>query len=106
LRMILAANAAQTQDSLQGAKSNAWRDLQAEKDFTPTSADPLAQPLEVLEYWTDDRVITVLNRVIVIRNEPNEFGRKTQVSCAFVDVLGSAWGFGIAKLLSGEQRFV
>jgi hypothetical protein len=108
IRLILASNngANNTVDSLQASKTNSWRDLQAEPEFHQSSFDPLSQPLEILEYWTDDRVITVLNRVIVIRNEPNEFSRKTQVSCAFIDVLGSAWGFGIAKLLSGEQSFI
>ena len=105
LAVILANNNQQTEDSLQASKTNTWRDLQAEKDFTPTTADPLQAPLEILEYHSDDRVISVLQRKIVIRNEANEFGRKTQVSCAFIDVLGSAWGFGIAKLLQGEQRF-
>lgn len=106
LREILSRNRnASTQDSLAANKSNTWRDLQAERDDVPTSADPLSQPLELLEYWTDDRVITTLSRCIVIRNEENEFDRKTQVSCAFVDVLGSAWGFGIAKLVAGDQRF-
>jgi hypothetical protein len=105
LALILANNHSGTIDSLAASKSNTYRDLQAEKDFQPTSVDPLQSPLEILEYHSDDRVIAVLNRMIVIRNEANEFDRKSQVSCAFIDVLGSAWGFGIAKLLSGEQRF-
>lgn len=105
LRVILANHNPATIDSLSGMKSSTYRDLEAEKDFQPTTADPLEQPLEILEYHSDDRIITALNRVIVIRNEENEFLRKSQVSCAFIDVLGSAWGFGIAKLLSGEQRF-
>ncbi len=105
LAVILASRNSGTTDSMAGLKSSTYRELQAEPAVQPTSADPLQAPLEILEYHTDDRVIAVLNRLIVIRNEPNEFDRKTQVSCAFIDVLGSAWGFGIAKLLSGEQRF-
>jgi hypothetical protein len=107
LRLILASNndSNLTVDSLRANKSNVWRDLQAEPDIEQTSLDPMSTPLELLEYWTEDRVITVLNRCIVIRNEENEFGKKTQVSCAFIDVIGSGWGFGIAKLLSGEQAF-
>ena len=42
--------------------------------FQTSTADPLDEPLEVLERWDKDKVITVLNRVKVIRNEPNEFG--------------------------------
>ena len=106
LSNILANNhGAATIDSLSGSKSGTYRDMQAERDFQATSADPLQHPLEIIEYHSDDRIISVLNRMIVIRNEENEFDRKTQVSCAFIDVLGSAWGFGVAKLLSGEQRF-
>jgi hypothetical protein len=105
LREILTLNPHATHDSLIGNKTNSWRDLQKEQDFVVTSADPLAQPLEILEYWTDDRTITVLNRCIVIRNDENEWARKTQVSCAFIDVLNSFWGFGIAKLIGSDQRF-
>lgn len=106
LRVILAANSEPTVDSLQGVKNLAWRDLQAEPQVSgPTPGDPLKQPLEILEYWTDDRVITVLQRCIVIRNEEHEFSVKPFTGVAFIDVPGSAYGFGIAKLLSGEQRF-
>lgn len=109
LRVILASKSEPTVDSLQGQKSQTWQDLQAEPEVstsgTTATADPLMQPLELLEYWTDDRVITVLQRVIVIRNEEHEFQTKPFVSTAFIDVLGAAYGFGVAKLLCGEQRF-
>lgn len=104
LAVILTAQSEPTVDSLKASKTNSFRDLQAEAPDKATSADPLQQPLELLEYWTNDRVITVLQRMIVIRNEENEFGRLPFVSCAFIDVLNSAWGFGVAKLLAGEQR--
>lgn len=104
LRDILANKAEPTQDTLGAIKHATWREFQSELDSKSTSVDPLQQPLELLEYWTNDRVITVLQRRIVIRNEENEFGKLPFVSAAFVDVLGSAWGFGVARLLSGEQR--
>lgn len=105
LRDILANNRAQATDSLKGSKTNVWREFQAEPADTPTTADPLSAPLELLEYWSDDRVIVVLQRCIVIRNEESEFTSLPFPSCAFIDVLGSAIGFGVAKLLAGEQRF-
>jgi hypothetical protein len=105
LREILTQNPNVTHDSMRANKSNSWRDLQAEQDAVVTTVDPLEQPLEIIEYWRDDKVISVLNRVIVIRNDENEYGRKTQVSCAFIDVPHSFWGFGIAKLAGGDQRF-
>lgn len=71
---------------------------------TEPSVDPITTPLEVLEYWTKDRVITVVQRKLVIRNEPNEFGVIPFVSVAYSDVLDSFWGMGVAKLVGGEQR--
>lgn len=105
LALILATQGEPTEDSLRASKTNLFRDLQAQPESQKSTFDPLQQPLELLEYWTNDRVITVLQRKIVIRNDDNEFGKLPFVSCAFIDVLGSAWGFGVAKLLSGEQRF-
>jgi len=105
LRKILAAKEEPTTDSLRGSKEQPSRDLQAEQQGVETSIDPLKQPLELLEYWTKDRVIVVLQRKIVLRNEENEFDCLPFVSCSFIDVLGAAYGFGIGKLLEGEQKF-
>jgi hypothetical protein len=105
LAVVLANNRAAATDSMRASKTNEWRDLQAEPDDKPTTSDPLSQPLELLEYWSNDRVIVALQRCIVIRNEESEFSTLPFPSCAFIDVLGSAAGFGVAKLLAGEQRF-
>ena len=94
-----------TEDSLDANKLQSHRENQAEWPSKSSSTDPLTQPLEILEYWTADRVITVLQRKIVIRNEANEFGELPFRSCSFIDVLGAFFGFGVAKLLEGEQRF-
>ena len=104
LRHILATKNEPTEDSLAADKRAVWREFQAQLDSESSSKDPLAQPLEYLEYWTKDRVIGVLQRCLTIRNQANEKHKLPGYSCAFVDVLGSAWGFGIARLLSGEQR--
>lgn len=104
LAMFLANKMEPTEDTLDADKRAVWREFQAKLESEQTSKDPLTQPLEILEYWTKDRVVTVLQRKLVIRNEENEYGKLPFVSCAFIDVLGSAWGFGIAKLLAGEQR--
>lgn len=104
LREILANKQESTTDTLTANKRAVWREFQAELEAKATSKDPFQQPLEIIQYTTADRVISILQRKIVIRNKPNEFGRLNYQSCAFVDVLGSAWGFGIARLLSGEQR--
>jgi hypothetical protein len=68
------------------------------------SSDPNLQPLEVLEYWTPEKCIAVLNRKLVIKNDVNTFGFLPFLSVNYIDVLDSFYGIGIAKLLGGEQR--
>lgn len=92
-------------DSGSAAKQQTFREYQAEKQEDAESADPMNQPLEILEMVTPDQVICVLQRKIVIRMDSNEFGEINYNSCAFIDVLGSWFGFGIGKLLEGDQRF-
>lgn len=105
LRDILSKKNEPTEDSLSTQKRAVWREFQAELDSQATTKDPLEQPLEYIEYATRDRIIGVLQRKITIRNQENERNKLPARSCAFIDVLGSAWGFGVARLLSGEQRF-
>lgn len=105
LREILSLKNEPPEDSMTTQKRAVWREYQAELNSQATSKDPLEQPLEYIEYATRDRIIGVLQRKITIRNQANERNKLPARSCAFVDVLGSAWGFGIARLLSGEQRF-
>ncbi len=69
-----------------------------------TNADPLAQPMELLEYWDNDYVYTVLQRKLVIRNQINEWGKIPFVSGTFTDILDSFWGLGIAHVIGNEQR--
>jgi hypothetical protein len=70
---------------------------------TPSS-DPNLQPLEVLEYWTKEKCVAVLNRKLVIKNDINPFGFLPFLSACYIDVLDSFYGLGVAKLLGGEQR--
>jgi len=106
LAAILAEGTSEpTDDTIGSTKGDTYRTYQAEREDKPASADPMEQPLEILEWTSNDRVITVLQRKIVIRNEENEFGRVNFNSCGFIDVIGSWYCFGIGKLLEGEQRF-
>jgi hypothetical protein len=104
LARFLANQDEPTTETLDANKNSAWREFQAKLGSEKTSKDPMQQPLEILEYTSEDRIVTVLQRKLTIRNEENEFGKLNFQSCAFVDVLGSAWGFGVARLVSGEQR--
>ena len=68
------------------------------------SRDPNQQVLELVEYTTNKRVITVLNRKLVVKNDINPFGKLNWLSVSFADVLDSWYGLGISHLLAGEQR--
>lgn len=107
LREILSAKQEPTEDSLNSSKRTVWHQNQAELDVNPSSVDPLSQPLEYVEYWTDSWVIGVLQAKIPIRKQKlgDEFNGFPFRSCAFIDVLNAAWGFGIARLLAGDQKF-
>lgn len=105
MALILAEGGEHAVDSLQGSKLNTNRDLQAKVETEKSSVDPLKAPLEILEYVTEEYIFTVLQRVIVIRNEKNDLEKSNYLSSNFITVPKSPYGFGIAKLLSGEQRF-
>lgn len=105
LASILAYKEEPGKDSMQALKPNQTREYQAQDDKLPSSKDPLSTPLELIEYRTCERIVTVLQRKIVIRNEENESGKLSVHGCAFIDVLNSLFGFGVPALLNGEQRF-
>jgi hypothetical protein len=105
LRRVLTTDREQTEDTFSGQKRAVWREFQAQLDTEAGSADPLMRPLEYIEYWTEDHVIGILQRKLCIRLSENEYNETPARTCAFIDVLGSAWGFGVARLLAGEQRF-
>jgi hypothetical protein len=68
------------------------------------SRDPNLQPLEMVEYTTPTKVITVLNRKLVIKNDANPLNKLNYLSTTFADVIDSFYGLGLATLLAGEQR--
>ena len=74
--------------------------------YLDASQDPSEHKLEVLEYWTADNVIVVLQRKVVIRNERNPFGILPFVSCFWDDIPGTFYGFGIARRIGGMQTHI
>lgn len=70
------------------------------------SNDPLEHKLEVLEYWSDSRLIVVLQRKKAIRNGDNPFGMLPFVSCYWDDLSGTFYAFGIPRRLGGTQTHV
>ena len=74
--------------------------------YLDESEDPLEHKLEVLEHWTKDRVIVVLQRKLVIRNEGNPLGVLPFVSCYWDDLPGTFYSFGIPRRIGGVQTHI
>lgn len=72
--------------------------------FEKTTADPLDEPLQLLERWDNDKVITVLNERLVIRNEPNPLGKIPFFSVCWWMIQDCFWALGLGIVLGGEQR--
>lgn len=72
--------------------------------FEKTTADPLDEPLQILERWDNEKVITVLNERRVIRNEPNPLGRIPFFSVNWWMIQDCYWGIGLGIVLGGDQR--
>lgn len=76
----------------------------AKPRFQASTVDPLDEPLEVIERWDNDKVITVLQRVKVIRNEPNEFKCIPYFSVNWWNIPDAFWGLGLGRVIGVEQR--
>lgn len=74
--------------------------------YLDESEDPLEHKLEVLEHWTKDRVIVILDRKAVIRNMRNPLGIIPFVSCYWDDVPGTFYSFGIPRRIGGIQTHI
>lgn len=84
-------------------KNPMW-DARAEDRWKDTTADPLNQPLEILERWDGDKVIVVLNRKKVICNDQNDYGAVPFFSVGWWDIPESYLSMGLAKIIGSEQR--
>jgi hypothetical protein len=106
LREILALKQEPPASSMIATQPNQTREFQKQDDRYPMSKDPLLQPLERIEYHhSTGRVVTVLQRRIVIRNEQKKTDSYGMYGCAFIDVINSMLGFGVGRLVGNEQRF-
>jgi len=68
------------------------------------SSDPGAKTIEVIAYWTADRLVWVFNRDHVGFNSANPYGFIPFYNGHYSDVLDRFYAMGIADVLEGEQR--
>ena len=74
--------------------------------YIDSSEDPLDHKLEVLEYWTNESVIVVLQRKMLLRCEKNPFGVIPFVSAFWDDIPGCFYAFGIPRRIGGVQTHI
>lgn len=86
-----------------GNSSPMW-DAKADPRFSTSTDDPFAQPLEVLERWTDKTYIVILQKKLVLCNDENPYGVIPFSSVGWWDVPEAFWSMGLAKTIGPEQR--
>lgn len=99
-----AEQSAQPSGPEQTDQSNAQFIHHAAPRFSKTTADPLNEPLELLERWDRDKVITVIQKCRLIRNERNPFGKIPFYSVNFWDMPNAFWGIGLGRSIGQDQR--
>lgn len=62
------------------------------------SIDKPTDKIELLEYWTDDRVVVVANRAVVIRNDENPYYHRKKPFVRLVDNLVPHEFYGIGEI--------
>ena len=77
------------------------------KDYSPRDyVDSFTKKVELLEYWENDRVITLANRQIVLRDEENPFWhlQKPFIKGVVCPVPHEFWGIGIVEMTESLQH--
>jgi hypothetical protein len=76
----------------------------AEPGDVDTTADPLEMPLQVLEWWSEKEVRTVLQQKVVIRNGKHKMGCIPYVSANFWNIENAPLGMGVGRIAGNDQR--
>lgn len=85
------------------AKNPMW-DLRADGRGKEGTIDPFKEPLELLERWTEDHYMVVLQKKALLCNDANPYGVIPFLSVGWWDVPEAFFSMGLAKTLGGEQR--
>lgn len=77
---------------------------QAEGRDKQTTEDPLELPLKVDERWDGERVMTVVQDKLLIRNEEHKLGCIPFLSANWWDIENALYGIGVGRLVGADQR--
>jgi hypothetical protein len=89
-------------DTLKGqGETYRFGSWQPQNDY---SMDPDTWRLEVIRYYTKERVVWVFNRLWVGYNAPNTMGILPFLNAFYVDVPNRFYGYAVTDAVEGEQR--
>ena len=91
-------------DPMNSGGSGIGSPVRAEQPWEAMNPDPLQSKLEVLDYWSETRHITVVQRKLAIKSGDNEFGRVPYFSANWWNVPKNGRGFGLGRLVGQDQR--
>ena len=78
---------------------------QPERDDSDTyENDPLEQPMQILERWSEGKVMVILQKKVVIRNQKNPVRRIPYLSANFWNIEDAGWGMGVGRVSGADQR--
>lgn len=75
--------------------------------WSPTidqTSDPAGKRIEVLYYWTKDRLTVVLNRKLVVYNKPNPYGFIPYYNFPYADMLDRFYAMAVTDVTESEQK--
>ena len=76
----------------------------AERQDFEESEDPLEHAMQVLEWWSKDKVRVVLQQKVVLRNSNHTLGEKPFLSANYWDIDSAGWGLGVGRISGADQR--
>ena len=89
-------------------ESRADPDTVKDRELHLRNVDRTRGLVELVELWTDDKVVTVANQTVLLRNEPNMFwhGRKPFVTCSAIPDLFQIPGVSVVEGLASMQEML
>jgi hypothetical protein len=107
LRAIFRPDSTEPSEGIDGIQevmqSNTSIHHAAREDFD-FSEDPLLQPMEILEWWSDTDVRVVLQRKVVLRNGPHRMPDKPFFAANYWDIDNAGYGMGVGRIAGADQR--
>ena len=107
LRFIFRPDSTEQTEGIGGVEeamqSNSSIHHAAREDFE-YSEDPLLQPMEILEWWSETDVRVVLQKKVVLRNGPHRMPDKPFFAANYWDIDNAGYGMGIGRIAGADQR--